>query len=75
MSCAATAMPSGGRRLCGVLYLHDHWEPAYGGRLFLFREGGSHFAIEPVPNRQVLFNVTVRNDRAIEEMGAVPEGW
>lgn len=66
---------TGGRKICGVVYLHDDWRRDYGGRFLLYREDGSHFAIDPLPNRLVLFDVTVKNDHAIEELKDVPAGW
>lgn len=67
---------TGGRKLCGVLYLHEDWQPEYGGRFLLYREDGTHIAIDPKPNRLLLFDVTVKNDHAIEELSAeVPGGW
>ena len=66
---------TGGRRLCGVLYLHEHWRREYGGRFLLHRDTGAPFAIDPLPNRLVLFDVTVRNDHEIEDLGSVPKGW
>jgi Rps23 Pro-64 3,4-dihydroxylase Tpa1-like proline 4-hydroxylase len=66
---------TGGRKLCSVLYLHDEWEPQYGGRFILYAEDGSEIAVDPLPNRLVIFDVTVKNDHAIEELASVPEGW
>ncbi len=64
-----------GRKLCLVLYLHEHWEEHFGGRFLLHLADGSAKVIEPLPNRMVLFDVTHDNFHQIEPLGNVPEGW
>lgn len=64
-----------GRKLCLVHYLHEHWEPSFGGRFILHRENGDFHAIDPVPNRMIIFDVTQENFHEVEPLGQIPEGW
>jgi len=64
-----------GRALCMVLYLHNEWLPAYGGRL-QFRRGESEIhSLEPLFNRLVLFNPQSKAEHAVEPMTAAATNW
>jgi len=64
-----------GRKLCMVLYLHEAWQRDYAGRFLLHRANNTVKAIDPLPNRLVMFDVTQENFHEIEPLGAVPDGW
>lgn len=64
-----------GRKLCMVHYLHDHWEARYGGRFLLHRNDGTTTAIDPLPNRMILFDVTEDNFHEIEPLGPECGSW
>lgn len=66
---------SPGRVLCMVLYLHDDWQPAYGGRLLMQRQEGGIDAIDPLFNRLVVFSPTVATQHAIEPMTEQARDW
>lgn len=64
-----------GRKLCGVLYAHEDWQPAYGARFSLRLADGQVRLIDPLPNRLILFDVTTQNLHQVTALGEVPEGW
>ena len=65
----------GNRKICTVLYLHDHWKPEYKGRFMLHMHDGSVQYIDPLPNRLILFDTSVENLHEIEELGVIPDDW
>lgn len=66
---------TGGRQLCAVLYLHEHWEEDFGGHFILHLHDGSEHKIAPMPGRLILFDASVTNFHEIEPLGNIPEGW
>ncbi|WP_271078526.1 2OG-Fe(II) oxygenase family protein [Aurantiacibacter sp. MUD61] len=66
---------TGGRKLCSVLYVHERWLPEFGGRFELFRPDGTRYEIDPLPNRLILFDVTIGNEHAVQDLEQVPDDW
>lgn len=63
------------RTVCAVLYLHQGWQPNYGGRLLMELPDGSVEAIEPHFNRLVLFFPQHSTRHAVEPMTEAAGSW
>jgi len=64
-----------GRKVCLVLYIHEDWQDEYAGRFLLHLADGTTKAIDPIPNRLILFDVRQKNAHEVEGLGDVPSGW
>lgn len=64
----------GGRTFCLLLYLSDGWQPAYDGRLIMHMPGGEH-AVDPLPNRMVLFAVNTRINHSVRPLSEIAADW
>lgn len=64
-----------GRKVCGVLYLHQQWEADWAGRFLLHLVDGTKKRIDPLPNRLVLFEACEQNNHEIEPLTDPPDGW
>jgi Rps23 Pro-64 3,4-dihydroxylase Tpa1-like proline 4-hydroxylase len=63
------------RTVCAVLYLHQGWEPDYGGRLLMKLPDGTLEATEPRFNRLVLFSPQPSTRHAVEPMTEAAGDW
>ncbi|WP_052657475.1 2OG-Fe(II) oxygenase [Thalassospira sp. HJ] len=64
-----------GRVLCMVLYLHEDWQPGFGGRLQYKDENNDIHNIDPLFNRVVIFDSNKNFNHAVEPMTPAATGW
>jgi hypothetical protein len=64
-----------GRKACMVIYLHEDWQPTYGGRLLMRQCDGGIEAIEPRFNRLVLFVPIAEAKHAVEPISPEADDW
>ena len=66
----------GSRVVCMVVYLHESWEPRFGGR-FLCKLRGEKEAevVDPIPNRVILFDLRADTVHAVDALAGAPDGW
>ncbi|PWC56396.1 2OG-Fe(II) oxygenase [Azospirillum sp. TSO22-1] len=63
-----------GRTLCSVLYFGTGWQPTFGGRLRQYEGDALVRALDPLPNRLVLFRPTLEQ-HDVEPLGPAAAHW
>lgn len=64
------------RVACLIVYLHERWRPEHGGRFLCRRKGEANLrAVEPLPNRAILFDPRADTEHAVEPLINPGDGW